>query len=211
MKNEKWSNTPLSGLAEALRRKGMEPRVSPRPKRERTDEELFEEAMAGVREIPEFRKTPLREPPASRPSRRKRDDTMEGLRAMRRLVQGKERVTLSDTAEYAEWASPEASGDIPARLHAGDFAVQDFIDLHGMTAREAEEALSDFLRGALRRRLACVKVIHGRGLRSPGGAVLREAVRKWLRGGLSKHVRAYATARGCDGGLGATYVLLKSR
>jgi DNA-nicking Smr family endonuclease len=96
-------------------------------------------------------------------------------------------------------------------LHEGDFSVQDFIDLHGMTLAEAEEAFSFFFRDSLRKHLFCVKVIHGRGLRSPGEPVLKTALVKWLQGTFRKRILAYATAKDCDGGLGATYIILKTR
>jgi DNA-nicking Smr family endonuclease len=54
-----------------------------------------------------------------------------------------------------------------------------------------------------------VKIIHGRGLRSPRGPVLKEKLIKRLSGKYRKHVVAFVTARQCDGGLGALYILLK--
>jgi DNA-nicking Smr family endonuclease len=79
-----------------------------------------------------------------------------------------------------------------------------------MTLSEAEEALQHFFRCAVQKGFFCVKVIHGRGLRSPRGPVLKEALKKFLHRSFSKWILAYATASQCDGGLGATYVILKS-
>ncbi len=172
----------------------------------KTDEELFAEAMAEVREIREFREIPFKSPQGIRPRAIGPD---RGAEILKQIVKGEGKIRLSDTGEYMEWTGPRVRGDITRRLHQGDFAVQDSIDLHGMTLREAEEALAFFFRDAVKRRLFCVKVIHGRGLRSPNGPVLKEAFRKLLHGTYHKWVLAYATARGCDGGLGATYVLLK--
>jgi len=56
-----------------------------------------------------------------------------------------------------------------------------------------------------------LKIIHGRGLRSAKGPVLKNALMKWLSEHYRKHMIAFATARQCDGGLGAVYVLLKNR
>jgi DNA-nicking Smr family endonuclease len=78
-----------------------------------------------------------------------------------------------------------------------------------MTLCEAEEALISFFRDAVKRRLFCIKVIHGRGLRSPNGPVIKEALKQWLHGPFRKWVMAYASAKDCDGGLGATYIMLK--
>jgi DNA-nicking Smr family endonuclease len=80
-----------------------------------------------------------------------------------------------------------------------------------MTVAEAEDALCRFFREALQRGHSCVKVIHGRGLRSPKGPVLKKAMEKWLHGPFKKWVGAYVTAKDCDGGLGATYIIIKQR
>lgn len=175
-------------------------------RRTKSDEELFAEAMAEVREIREYREIPFRSPQGVRSRTECRDDSAEILK---QVVKGKGKIRLSDTGEYMEWTGPQVRRDITRKLHEGAFAVQDSIDLHGMTLTGAEEALSIFFRSAVKQRLVCVKVIHGRGLRSPNGPVLKEAFRKLLHGPFSKWVLAYATARDCDGGLGATYVVLK--
>jgi len=172
----------------------------------KSDEEIFRDAMADVREIREFRELPLKSPPKFGKTRPVKDDSLDILQ---QIVDGKRKITLADTAEYIEWIRPKVRKDILRRLHNGDFSVQDSIDLHGMTLGIAEEAFSAFLREALKNHLFCIKVIHGRGLRSPHGPVLKDALIKWLRGTFSKWVLAYVTAKDCDGGLGATYILLK--
>lgn len=173
----------------------------------KTDEEIFSEAMADVREIREFREIPFKKSQRIRPRIVQGDNSIE---ALRQIVEGREKIRLSDTGEYMEWASPSLRGNISRRLHEGCFAVQDSIDLHGMTLGEAEEALRRFFSEATRKRLFCIKVIHGRGLRSPKGPVLKVALSKWLHGPFRKWVLAYATAKDCDGGLGATYIMLRS-
>jgi len=174
--------------------------------RTKSDEELFIEAMAEVREIREFREIPFKSPRGIKPHAVCPEN---GVEILKQIVKGEGKIRLSDTGEYMEWTSPRVRGDITRRLHQGDFAVQDSIDLHGMTLAEAEGALTLFFRSAVRKRIFCIKVIHGRGLRSPNGPVLKEAFRKLLHGPFAKWVLAYATAKDCDGGLGATYVILK--
>jgi DNA-nicking Smr family endonuclease len=174
----------------------------------KTDEEIFLEAMTDVRENKEFRKIPYQSPPAIKiPAPQQEDD----VKVLEEVVLAKKKIRLSDTGEYIEWTRPGARKDLAWRLHKGDFSVQDCIDLHGLTLNEAEEALIEFFREALSRQYSCIKVIHGRGLKSPRGPVLKEAFKQLLRGPFRKWVLAYATAKDCDGGLGATYVLLKLR
>jgi DNA-nicking Smr family endonuclease len=209
-KTSKWSYTPFEGLKDAPTIRSPRPAQKASPSASRspspghTDEEVFHKAMADVREIREFREIPPRKPPKCAPPTPEPDGTLEALREIRKI-------SLPDTSEYAEWVKPRLRKDIARRLHEGDFSVQDYIDLHGMGLGEAEEAFGEFFREAVRKKLFCIKVIHGRGLRSPNGPILREALRKWLHGPYGKWVSAYATARDCDGGLGATYILLKGR
>lgn len=99
--------------------------------------------------------------------------------------------------------------DVPARLRRGQWAVQAQIDLHGMRRDEAREALVTFLRQARRSGLRCVRVIHGKGLGSPGGVpVLKGKVHSWLV--QRSDVLAFVQARPVDGGAGALLVLLAS-
>ena len=93
------------------------------------------------------------------------------------------------------------------KLRRGQYRVQAEIDLHGMTVAEAKLALRDFLAGALDRQFRCVRIIHGKGLRSGHrGPVLKGAVSSVLR--RVGAVVAYVSARQVDGGTGAVYVLL---
>ena len=93
------------------------------------------------------------------------------------------------------------------KLRRGHYRVQSEIDLHGLTAPEAKEALRDFLADALERRYRCVRIIHGKGLRSENRApVLKNVVSSVLR--RVGAVIAYVSAREVDGGTGAVYVLL---
>jgi DNA-nicking Smr family endonuclease len=93
------------------------------------------------------------------------------------------------------------------KLRRGQYRVQAEIDLHGMTVAEAKQALRDFLADALERQFLCVRIIHGKGLRSGHrGPVLKGAVSSVLR--RVGAVVAYVSARQVDGGTGAVYVLL---
>ncbi|MEW6419988.1 MAG: Smr/MutS family protein [Nitrospirota bacterium] len=206
MKTSKWSFTSFKGLKEALESKrynfGKKDTI-----KNKSDEEIFRDAMADVKEIREFREIPPKKPPRIKPRPVQKDNSLDILR---QIVNGEGKIRLSDTGEYIEWISPNIRKDIARRLHEGDFSAQDYIDLHGMALSEAEEALCSFFRESLKKQLFCVKVIHGRGLRSPRGPVLKEALKKWLHSIFRKCILAYATAKDCDGGLGATYVILKS-
>jgi DNA-nicking Smr family endonuclease len=203
MKGAAHSFTVLKALKDTLKNK---PCVKQEVSQNKTDDEIFTEAMADVREIYEFRQIPYKSPPKIKPRPIQAND---GGEILKEIVERKRKIRLSDTGEYIEWKTPHIRKDIAERLHRGDFAVQDYIDLHGMTLSEAEESLKRFFREAMNKGLFCVKVIHGRGLKSPKGPVLKKALINWLQGSFRKWVMAYATAKDCDGGLGATYIILK--
>ena len=94
------------------------------------------------------------------------------------------------------------------RLRRGHWVIQDELDLHGHTAAEAREALAAFLHACLRRGFRCVRIIHGKGLRSRNREpVLKTKVGHWLR--QRQEVLAYCQARQADGGGGAVIVLLQ--
>ena len=112
--------------------------------------------------------------------------------------------------EFGEELTYRRSGiqdAVMRRLRRGYYRVESELDLHGLTVPEAKSAMRDFLARAIARQCRCVRVIHGKGLRSgPRGPVLKHAVNVWLRH--FEAVLAFASARGMDGGTGAIYVLL---
>ena len=93
------------------------------------------------------------------------------------------------------------------KLRRGQYQVQADIDLHGLTVVEAKEVLRDFLADSLEREFRCVRIVHGKGLRSGHrGPVLKGTVSSILR--RVGRVLAFVSARQVDGGTGAVYVLL---
>ena len=67
--------------------------------------------------------------------------------------------------------------------------------------------MGQFIRLAHRTGLRCVRVVHGKGLGSPGKTpVLKGRVQGWLV--QKKEVLAFVQARPADGGAGALVVLL---
>ncbi|MGD8263702.1 MAG: Smr/MutS family protein, partial [Desulfobacterales bacterium] len=98
------------------------------------------------------------------------------------------------------------------RLHRGEFSIQAHIDLHGFSVKEARYALDKFLTDSISAGKRAVLVIHGRGLSSPARPILKTNVYRWLTSSpWHKWVIAFTSARLCDGGAGATYVLLRQR
>ena len=116
--------------------------------------------------------------------------------------------TLLDIDDALSFRRPGIGTDVTRKLRKGDWSIQGEIDLHGLRREDAREALAEFMRDAHRRGLRCVRVVHGKGLGSPGKTpVLKGKVQSWL---IQKNeVLAFVQARGDEGGAGALVVLLK--
>lgn len=116
--------------------------------------------------------------------------------------------TLLDVDDQMSFRRPGIGQDVTRRLRAGHWSIQRQLDLHGLRIDEAREALGNFIRLAHRTGLRCVRIIHGKGLGSPGGVpVLKARVQRWLV--QKKEVLAFVQARPADGGAGALVVLLQ--
>jgi DNA-nicking Smr family endonuclease len=175
------------------------------------DEKLFRKAMEGVKAIPRDktigRKTKIELPETTR----NREDA-EALEKLANLVRYGTGFTVSDTPEYIEGTGYNVPLSVAKRLHRGDFSIQAHIDLHGLRVDDAKETFEEFLDWAVMTEKRGVLIVHGRGLSSPSEPILKNKVREWLTRGLwRKWVVAYCSARKCDGGAGATYVLLRQR
>lgn len=136
----------------------------------------------------------------------------ESVVALQRLIETGQGFDVALTDEYMEACRPGTDPRITRQLHQGRYTIQDHIDLHGLFVSEAEQALHQFIKKSIARDRHAVLIVHGRGLRSPHKPVLKGKVFEWLtRGPLRAHVIALASAKSCDGGAGATYVLLRRR
>ena len=116
--------------------------------------------------------------------------------------------TLLDTDDQLSFRRPGIGVEVTRRLRSGHWSIQRQLDLHGLRVDEAREALGQFIRHAHKTGLRCVRVVHGKGLGSPGKSpVLKSRVQRWLV--QKNEVLAFVQARPMDGGAGALVVLLK--
>ncbi len=172
-----------------------------------TDGDLFEKLFLNVTPLPAHGRVvhpaPRRKPI---PEQRLRD----------------ERAALADSlSDHITWDIGMETGEELAflrnglspqtlkKLRRGHWVIQDELDLHGHTSVEARELLVGFLNACLRHGTRCVRIIHGKGLRSKNREpVLKTKVANWLT--QRDEVLAFCQARQADGGGGAVMVLLKN-
>ncbi|MEI6734010.1 MAG: Smr/MutS family protein [Comamonadaceae bacterium] len=115
--------------------------------------------------------------------------------------------TLLDSDDQLSFRRPGIGVDVTRKLRRGDWSIQRQIDLHGLRRDEAREHLSFFIREAHKQGIRCVRVVHGKGLGSPGKApILKSRVHSWLV--QKSEVLAFVQAKPADGGAGALLVLL---
>jgi len=201
---------PASPPAAKSPRSVPHPPSSPTVVKDGDDDGLFLDAVAGARPLPKLGPKwvdPPR-PPMPRPGAR---EDAEALAALSDLVGGNGHFDVSDSDEHLEGGVVGLDDRVMRKLRTGEFAVQAHLDLHGMKLDEAKPAVRQFLLQALRSGHRCVLIVHGRGHHSPDRrSVLKDELKSWLtRGELAQIVLAFSTARGCDGGNGASYVLLR--
>jgi DNA-nicking Smr family endonuclease len=172
-----------------------------------TEEEraLFRNAAAGAQPIARDKVHHEPPPPAAIPRQREQDEAA----ALSETLAPATLELLLEGGDEASFLRPGLPRSTLRDLRRGRWVVQDQFDLHGATRAEARLLLGEFLAGSLKRGQRCVRIIHGKGLGSPGREpVLKGLVKNWLA--TRPEVLAYCQARAAEGGAGAVLVLLKS-
>ena len=170
------------------------------------DADLFRQAAGTVQPLATPAKAALHPAkPRPVPVQRQRDEQAALQEA---LSDDFDTSTLLDTDEHLSFRRPGIGPDVTRKLRRGDWAIQRQLDLHGLRTEEAREALAQFIRDARKHGIRCVRVVHGKGLGSPGKTpVLKSRVHSWLV--QKKEVLAFVQAKPAEGGAGALIVLLQ--
>lgn len=166
----------------------------------------FREAMADVIPLPASNRIePIGTKVPANPSQRQQDDQA----VLRDLLHFPDDLAELETGEELLFLRAGHQHRLLRRLRRGHFSVADIIDLHHMSVETAKKVLLDFIDEALRRKMGCVRVVHGKGLRSRKLPRIKIMTDRTLR----KHpnVIAFASCRQVDGGTGAINVLLSTR
>ena len=164
----------------------------------------FRRAVADAQPLDAPRKVVHQRRPAPLPRQRLRDE-----RAV--LDESLGPLSLDDALDSGNELTYLADGlrrDVLRKLRRGHWVVDDELDLHGMNRTVAAAAVTEFFRQARKRRLRCLRIVHGKGLGSRNREpVLKGLLRKWL---LREEVLAFSQAPAAQGGSGAVLVLLKA-
>ncbi len=207
MKHEELAALRKQLLAQRAEAKTAMPKPPPLqpPLPPSTDSDAFKHHVGNVAPVrARARVTPERTRPEPVPRQRMLDERAALAQTMSDELDVE---TLLDTDEALSFKRPQVGPDVPRRLRRGQWALQAEIDLHGLTRDGAREALAAFIVEAAQRGARCVRVVHGKGIGSPGRLpVLKSKVRAWLV--QNELVIAFVQAPRAQGGHGALLVLL---
>ena len=169
--------------------------------------ELFRASVSDVTPLPPLGKVEHDRPrPRPVPEQRLRDDRDALDDSLSDSIPWDAGIETGDELSYARNGIGQQT---LRKLRHGHWVVQDELDLHGLTSTEARQLLVEFLNYCLRRGVRCVRIIHGKGLRSKNREpVLKRKVAHWLM--QRQETLAFCQARRADGGGGAVVVLLKA-
>ncbi|GAB2544605.1 Smr/MutS family protein [Rhodanobacter koreensis] len=169
------------------------------------DSRLFREAIGDVRRFGQVSPPPAATKPAPHPHMLEADEAA----VPGELLDMAFDPALLEVGEELGYLRDGYPPKLLRQLKRGQFSVQDDIDLHQMNAAAAQASIVAFLAEARQNGLRCVRIVHGKGLRSKAaGPVLKNLTDRMLR--RRDDVIAFASARPALGGTGAVVVLLKS-
>jgi DNA-nicking Smr family endonuclease len=175
----------------------------------RAEKELFSRAVGPVKALPvKHRPGHRAHLPLIQPAPIAVQHQLDEEAVMREAISDEFDVeSLLDTDDALSFRRPGMGPDVTRKLRRGGWSIQGQIDLHGLRRDDARETLSQFVKDAHKTGWRCVRVVHGKGLGSPGKTpVLKGRVQSWL---IQKNeVLAFVQARPAQGGAGALVVLL---
>lgn len=168
------------------------------------DRAAFREAVADAQPLQWDRVHHEPPPPLAIPLHSRRDH----LAALRESLHGSDLLDLQlEGGDQPAWLQSGLPRSLLRDLRRGRWVVHAKLDLHGMNRDEARHAVGGFLHECRLRGLRCLRIVHGKGLSSPGREpVLKKLVQGWLA--QRREVLAFCQARATEGGAGAVIVLL---
>ena len=179
--------------------------VVKRTKREFPDEHLFRQEMQDIVPLNIPATTDSRAPRSSNARLRANKTSVNTVSGFSPVVDNQTHIDSEDGSSHRKNGVQKR---IIQKLKRGQFRVDQELDLHHMNLETARAALLDFIAYTQGVTPECVRVIHGKGLRSLKGPRLKLMTRQLLRE--HPQVLAFTTCKPANGGSGAVDVLLKS-
>lgn len=168
---------------------------------------LFRLAARGAQRIDSKNRVELAgDAPLPAPIKREADEREALSESLTAPLTFEDRLEMGDEPAFLRPGLPRR---VLTDLRRGRWVLQGELDLHGLTRDEAREALAHFLAQSLLQGKRCIRVIHGKGLGSPGKvSILKQLSRGWLA--QREEILAFCQAGPHDGGGGALLVLMRA-
>lgn len=175
----------------------------PKTNLSKEDYQLFLEAMADTRPLALMQNRHIQRP-KQKPLPRKGKKIHQ-----QELLDHADDIAELRTNEQLVFLRPGLHKQVLRKLRRGNYQIEDEIDLHGLTQQHAENLILEFIAHAVHDQLKCIRIIHGKGLRSNNSSPVLKTLCNHL---LRRHpaVIAFVSAKPADGGSGALCVLLKT-
>ncbi len=178
--------------------------MAKKPQLSDTDKAAFKKAMKSVKPLT-YTKVSRTQIPAL-PDKRHPKPRLEDNNAALFPFSDYETLESVGSGDLIEFFRSGIQHKILRKMRAGQYTIEARLDLHGMIAVEAREALGRFIIECSRKGIRHVLIIHGKG-RTHTGPVLKNKLNHWLR--QTNTILAFCSARPKEGGTGALYVLLR--
>jgi len=169
------------------------------------DEQIFRQAMAGVEPLKSPARTDSAAPKPAAAKRSHASNLSTSAQACRPLADDQWNIDADDGSSHRKNGVQKK---IMQKLKRGRFQLGDQLDLHHMNTAMGSRVLLEFIADSQSRSLQCIRIIHGKGLRSGQEPRLKIMTRQLLRD--HPQVLAFTACKPADGGEGATDVLLKT-
>ena len=166
----------------------------------------FLEAMKDVNPIEQSNRVQHKKNrPSTRPIQSLRDDQQ----VLVDMLSEPDDLSSIETGDELFFSRSGLQHKLIKRLKRGELSIQAELDLHRLTKKEAREEVIHFLHYCQQNNFRQIRIIHGKGHGSKGKIpVLKTLINHWLQ--QRDDILAFCSARPCDGGTGAIYVLLKN-
>lgn len=157
----------------------------------------------GVKPLKQDKITPYRKALDPTPRQRQLDEQ----RVIEELLEESDESASYESGDELKFLRSGFSPRLLKKLRRGDYAIQDELDLHGLTSTEAKPETHGFINACARDNVRAVRIVHGKGRNSAGRKpVLKNMLVGWLS--KNQHVIAVVSTPANDGGTGAVYVLI---
>lgn len=125
---------------------------------------------------------------------------------VKRDVGEPESITPLTSADKMFYSVKPLPNKLKAQLKQGKLRPEENIDLHGLTVKEAQQYLDEFLDDCVAHESFCVCIVHGKGRKNANNPILKNFINEYLR--KDPRTLAFVSAPNNMGGTGAVLVLL---